>query len=504
MISFPDQSHLNCVRDALWSRSTGGASLMVGAGFSRNADKSRQDVPDIPIWDDLANSMHGALYPSENESVISHKPPGWSQSESVLRLAQEFEVAFGEQKLFELIKRQIRDDDFIPGDFHTRLLRLPWQDIFTTNWDTLLERTRSSVVQRAYGLVRTMGQIPLYSRPRIIKLHGCLSQHSRLIFTEEDYRTYQLRYSPFVNTVQQAMMETVFCLIGFSGDDPNFLHWSGWVRDNMGESAPRIYLAGWLNLSTHKRRMLEARNVTPIDLSCHPQASEWPDALRHKYSTDWLLTSLELGRPYDISDWPVISKKPEKNPQKHLEPVQRLSSTIPLSESTSEQDLEKQTNDTDSVKRIIKIWSHNRKLYPGWLVIPFSRVHQLSSNTEEWQSKIVASLPDLEAVDKLTAIAELVWRKSTLLEPLHTDIVDPIEKILNSIDCSKETIEGSSVSTVNWPEIRITWVMMAMSLLRNARHEINRSLFDEWLRKLSGFKTDYPEVNHMLQHEMSL
>ncbi len=73
-------------------------------------------------------------------------------------------------------------------------------------------------------------------------------------------------------------MGSVFCLLGFSGDDPNFLHWSGWVRDNLGSAAPKIYLAGWLGLSLHRRRMLETRNVIPIDLAQHPKADEWPSS----------------------------------------------------------------------------------------------------------------------------------------------------------------------------------------------------------------------------------
>ncbi len=103
---------------------------------------------------------------------------------------------------------------------------------------------------------------------------------------------------PLVNLVQQAMMETIFCLIGFSGDDPNFLHWSGWVRDNSGTSAPRIYLVGWLELFVHRRRMLEARNVMPVDLSALPQASNWPSELRHRYATEWFIAALERGRPH--------------------------------------------------------------------------------------------------------------------------------------------------------------------------------------------------------------
>jgi hypothetical protein len=195
--------------------------------------------------------------------------------------------------LHNLIREIVPDEDYEPGDNHRRQLRLPWRDVFTTNWDTLLERTRRFVADWACGLVQTATEIPSAPRPRIDKLHGSFPAHVPFIFTEEDYRTYPRRFSPFVNTVQQAMMETVFLMIGFSGDDPNFLRWSGWVRDNLGDSAPKVYLAGWLDLSAHRRRMLEARNVVPIDLASHPRAVSWPEHLRHQYAAEWLLHSLE-------------------------------------------------------------------------------------------------------------------------------------------------------------------------------------------------------------------
>ena len=47
-------------------------------------------------------------------------------------------------------------------------------------------------------------------QPRIVKLHGSFPADFPLIVTEEDYRTYPKTFAPFVNTVQQAMMETVF------------------------------------------------------------------------------------------------------------------------------------------------------------------------------------------------------------------------------------------------------------------------------------------------------
>ena len=300
----PDQSHIDRVREALWRPSGGGASVMVGSGFSRGAQKIRPGAADPPTWHELGKEMSKKLFPTDDPK---NRPE--STSDTLLRLAQEYETAFGRANLHRFLQQQVGDEDLRPGDKHTRLLKLPWRDVFTTNWDTLLERARDSVIDRPYSVVRNKDEIPLASQRRIIKLHGSLPAHFPLIFTEEDYRTYPTEFAPFVNTVQQAMMETVFCLIGFSGDDPNFLHWSGWVRDNLGASAPKIYLAGYLDLSPHRRRMLEDRNVVPIDLAGHPKADEWPEHLRPGYATEWILYTLEYGRPYDITEWPSPGRR---------------------------------------------------------------------------------------------------------------------------------------------------------------------------------------------------
>ena len=323
-MSIPDQSHINQVRDALWQRS-GRASVMIGSGFSRNAVKRRSDAPDPPLWQEIAKAVYEKLYPQSDNRGIAEA----SSASGFLRLAQEYEVAFGRSDLHQFIRQVVRDEDFAPGDIHKRLLRLPWRNVFTTNWDTLLEKTRSFVADRAYSVVQNMDEIPLAAQPRIIKLHGSLPAHFPLIFTEEDYRTYPTKFAPFVNTVQQAMMETAFCLIGFSGDDPNFLEWSGWVRDNLGASAPKIYLVGWLDLSSHRRRMLEDRNVVPIDLAHHPKASKWPDDLRHQYATEWILHTLERGQPYDASEWPKPPSRQHSSVPEELQPVEEVVSDVP-------------------------------------------------------------------------------------------------------------------------------------------------------------------------------
>ena len=55
---FPDVAHLRQIRALLWSEaSRGGASVMVGAGMSRNATPLRADQPRMPLWGDLCASM---------------------------------------------------------------------------------------------------------------------------------------------------------------------------------------------------------------------------------------------------------------------------------------------------------------------------------------------------------------------------------------------------------------------------------------------------------------
>ena len=63
-------------------------------------------------------------------------------------MAQEYAVSFGRNELHRFLQNQIMDDDLNPGDVHQRLLRLPWRDVFTTNWDTLLEKQSESVAEQ--------------------------------------------------------------------------------------------------------------------------------------------------------------------------------------------------------------------------------------------------------------------------------------------------------------------------------------------------------------------
>ncbi|MCW8929628.1 MAG: SIR2 family protein [Gammaproteobacteria bacterium] len=500
----PDQSHINHIREALWQSNSSSASVMIGAGFSRNARKVEPGRNEFPLWHEVAKSLCTKLYPSNDGDYFKKAIQEASGTSGFLSLAQEFEVAFGRVALHNLIQEMVPDEDYAPDDIHARLLKLPWNDVFTTNWDTLLERTQPLVLESNYEVVRTKEELLTAQKPRIIKLHGSFPAFTPFIFTEEDFRTYPIKFAPFVNTVQQAMMESIVLLIGFSGDDPNFLQWSGWVRDNLGESAPKIYLAGWLALSPHRRRMLEARNVVPIDISKHPNANEWPEQLRHQYATEWILHTLERGRPYDVTNWPSpLDWKNEEVPDL-LQPVETVTINAPIDEIRVPTNIEKNKKHPELVRTIIENWEHNRKVFPGWLFIPYPKSHHINRSTSEWENIIIQTIADFPVNEKLLILRELVWRKEKILEPLNEQLVLVIKGVLDEIDCQKRTICGAEDKSVNWAYIRKIWAGLVLALLTTARQCFDKMTFNAYLETLQPFLNDHIDIAQRLHHENCL
>ena len=121
-----------------------------------------------------------------------------------------------------LIQNSLPDERVYPGRLHIELMKLPWSDVFTTNYDTLLEKAFIEA-DRYYYKVTNKETLLYTPHPRLMKLHGSFPDIRPFIITEEDYRTYPQKFPEFVNTVRQSLIENILCLIGFSGDDPNFL-----------------------------------------------------------------------------------------------------------------------------------------------------------------------------------------------------------------------------------------------------------------------------------------
>jgi hypothetical protein len=294
------------ISEALWQYGDKGkASIMVGSGFSKNARKKIEAAIDFPSWSELAEIMFNELYPDR----IADKKFKYTKisGNNVLKLAQEYESLFGPLSLRKLLLNTIPDEQYEPDILHEKLLYLPWTDIFTTNYDTLLERQAEKIIGINYETVRTISDIPLKNQPRIIKLHGSFPSNDPYIITEEQYRKYPKEYSPFVNLVQESMIENIFCLIGFSGSDPNFLAWKGWVRDNLGFNAPNIYLIGLFDYSEPEKSYFEKSFIKLIDLSIYFKLENFSsEKERYSKAFNIFFDILKNNKPTDLRKWPYL------------------------------------------------------------------------------------------------------------------------------------------------------------------------------------------------------
>ena len=313
-MTFPDQIHVRQIAKALWQgRTHGRAAVMVGAGLSLNAVPGgiSTGATRFPTWSQLTRRFVADLYP-DGAASAAEREAAEARAGSIsgsMRIAEEYEAAHGRAALDAVMMEAIPDREFEPGPLHRLLLSLPWADVFTTNYDTLLERAARSVPQRRYAVVTSAEEIPSAVRPRIVKLHGTFPSNRPFIITEEDFRIYPRRAAALVNMAQQAFVEHTFCLIGFSGDDPNFLNWSGWARDTLGSGTRRIYLCGVLGLTPAQRKLLQDRHVMPVDLSPLFPKERWTDvAERHAVALEWFLLALEAERPPDSFAWPTQAR----------------------------------------------------------------------------------------------------------------------------------------------------------------------------------------------------
>lgn len=103
---------------------------MVGAGFSRNAERLSTSAPPFPLLSALASAIYDHLYaPADSKSHRDDlRKVRATFGFGLLRLALEFQAEFGRPALDELIHKSLPDNDYSPGRLHRLLLSLPWSD----------------------------------------------------------------------------------------------------------------------------------------------------------------------------------------------------------------------------------------------------------------------------------------------------------------------------------------------------------------------------------------
>jgi hypothetical protein len=177
------EEQLRTICDHLVERT---ASVFLGSGI--NAGIRALDGDELcPLGNQLSESICRELLGSPETKVPL------DESSEMARFA------FGDRAFNDYLFQKF--EKFNPGVAHLALVQLPWDKIYTTNFDLLVEKAASS------GLVKPFGNIPavtsLTADVSVLseedmpyyKLHGSLdtanTRDGKLILTKKDYREYE-------------------------------------------------------------------------------------------------------------------------------------------------------------------------------------------------------------------------------------------------------------------------------------------------------------------------
>jgi hypothetical protein len=206
------------------SLNQGNAGLFVGAGLSMRAG--------YPSWKGLVRDMAGEI-----GLDVEQEP-------DLAGVVQYFLNRAGKTRtrLARVIKDELGPEKPIPRVLET-LARLPLKIIWTTNYDTLLERAWGE--QRLHLEVNTDKGHIINDDPaahaQLYKMHGSVHSPSDVVIAKGDYENYRRERGEFLNLLHSHLVSRRLLFLGFSFTDPNLSQLFTLIRESFGDTPPEHY-----------------------------------------------------------------------------------------------------------------------------------------------------------------------------------------------------------------------------------------------------------------------
>ncbi len=180
------------------------AALFVGAGLSMAAN--------FPDWRRL-------LRPFAEDVGLD------IQREQDLPAVAQFYVnhnAGNRGRLAQVIRNEFRRSADVPEN-HRLLARLPFEHIWTTNYDELLERAWELHGQRLDVKARTLDLTTVDPEADAVlyKMHGTAGNPDDIVLTQDDYALYAKSRPGFLQILGSDLVTRTFLFLGVSFTDPN-------------------------------------------------------------------------------------------------------------------------------------------------------------------------------------------------------------------------------------------------------------------------------------------
>lgn len=124
-----------------------------------------------------------------------------------------------------------------PSKAHEILASLPIKQIWTTNYDNLIEKALNMQGKRVD--VKRKPEDLCYPVPRrdvvLYKMHGDITMAGDITLISDDYESYHSRNQLFTNALKTDLATKTFLFVGFSMNDPNILNILGDMKQKLGK-----------------------------------------------------------------------------------------------------------------------------------------------------------------------------------------------------------------------------------------------------------------------------
>jgi hypothetical protein len=182
------------------------------------------DGEPMPSWKQLISRMRrelGGLRAPHEQDELNR----FFEDQDYLDCAELFRALVGEPVYFDFLRRQYGDETRAwPTPTHEALVALDLPVVFTTNYDTLIERAH---VEAGVSLVTSAEETEfrehLATRPprSLVKLHGTIQRPHTVVLTRSDYARSRVDRREMFASLRGDLMKTSFLFLGFSLSDPN-------------------------------------------------------------------------------------------------------------------------------------------------------------------------------------------------------------------------------------------------------------------------------------------
>ena len=414
------------------------ASAMIGAGYSFNAEKIDSNVGDYSDWQQLGRYFFEKLYCRKYKETDGVIDP--------IFLASKVEEEFERSEVDRIILDTIPNEGYAPGELHYSLLKLPWNDIYTTNYDTLLENA-SEKIGKKYKKIYNATDIAFYGdSKRIIKLHGSYPSYKPWIITHEDYDSYPERHEMFINEVKSSMSKNCFCLFGFSGDDPNFNKWMEWTDKELSKYKQPVYIIGVFGEEDIKKYQKSPYKI--INMGILEDVTDHKDGLKLFFKM--IDQNLKTNEESDIESSGIVLKRSnitdgtmDVEKEDYISDFDNIEHNI--KSSTCEKfkivwDLQHLNIDNFSNskeirysdrQKLIELWRNERNSYPGWFIAPKGRRDLLYHYTDSVSGLLLKDVNDEVTKDMLEFAYELCWRHEVGMFDISYFVQQILEKLVS-------------------------------------------------------------------------